>query len=193
MKGVLVPTAIQSLQNIPFSSLIGGPLNATVQAQSQAAMTCIEFIERVGFTVPDPSKPNDKAVKEVTFKYSKLDDSGVPKTFNLSVPILAIVPIPYLRIDEVLIDFQAKLNDAVSNSDKSAFTGEFTAEASGGWGWGKASFRASASYKNEKSTTSSTTQDYCMSVKVRAVQAEVPGGMKRILDMLEAAVRETAA
>ena len=182
-----MPSAIQSLQSIPFSHLIGGPLNATVQAQGQAAMTCIEFIERVGFTVPDPSKPNDKVVKEVTFKYSKLDDAGATKNFNLSVPILAIVPIPYLRIDEVLIDFTAKLNDTFSSNE----TSSFTAGAAFSYGWGPVSFRASASYKNDKSSTSSSTQDYCVMVKVRAVQAEVPGGMKRILNMLEAAVRDT--
>lgn len=178
--------AIQALQSIPFNNLIGGPLSAAVQAQGQAAMTCIEFIERVGFKIPDPSKPNDKAVKEVTFKYAKLDETGATKNFNLTVPILAIVPIPYLRIDEVLIDFSAKLNDSITSSETSSFNAGFDA----GGGWGGFSFRASVSYKNDKSNTSSSTQDYAMAVKVRAVQAEVPGGMKRILDMLEAAVRE---
>lgn len=184
-----MPTAIQSLQSIPFSHLIGGPLNATVHAQGQAAMTCIEFIERVGFTVPNPQNPQEKAVKEVTFKYNKLDEAGQTKSFSLSVPILAIVPIPYLRIDEVLIDFTAKLNDSVKTDETSVLNvgANFSAH------WGPCSFRASVSYKNEKSTSSSSTQDYCMAVKVRAVQAEVPGGMKRILDMLEAAIRDTPA
>lgn len=180
-------TAIQSLATIPFSHLIGGPLNATVHAQGQAAMTCIEFIERVGFTVPNPQNPNDKAVKEVTFKYNKVDETGATKSFNLSIPILAIIPIPYLRIDEVLIDFTAKLNDSIKTDESSVLN--LGANLSGHWG--PVSFRASASYKNEKSSTSSSTQDYCMSVKVRAVQAEVPGGMKRILDMLESAIRDT--
>lgn len=184
-----MPTAIQSLQSIPFSQLIGGPLNATVQAQGQAAMTCIEFIERVGFNVPNPQNPNDKVIKEVTFKYNKVDEAGVSKSFNLSVPILAIVPIPYLRIDEVLIDFTAKLNDSIKTDEKSVL--DLSANFS--LGWGPVSFRASASYKNEKSSTSSSTQDYCMAIKVRAVQAEVPGGMKRILDMLESAIRDTPA
>lgn len=184
-----MPSAISALQSIPFSHLIGGPLNATVQAQGQAAMTCIEFIERVGFNTPNPANPNDKVVKEVSFKYSKLDDTGATKNFTLSVPILAIVPIPYLRIDEVLIDFTAKLNDSVTTNETSTLN--LGASLSGHWG--PVSFRASASYKNDKSTTSSSTQDYCMMVKVRAVQAEVPGGMKRILDMLEAAVRDTPA
>lgn len=182
--------AIQALQSIPFSSLIGGPLSAAVQAQAQAAMTCIEFIERVGFTTPAGAPPTEKVVKEVTFKYSKLDENGATKGFTLSVPILAIVPIPYLRIDEVLIDFSAKLNDSITNSESSVVAGNVELSAAAGWGWGRASFRASASYKNEKSSTSSSNQDYAMTVKVRAVQAEVPGGMKRVLDMLESAVRE---
>lgn len=183
--------AISSLNNIPFSKLIGGPLTATVQAQTQAAMTCIEFIEKVGLSTPDPSKPNEKVVNEVTFKYSKLDSNGQPKAFNLTVPVLAVLPLPYLRVDEVLIDFSAKLNDMVTSDETSMFTASAELNASAGWGWGRASIRAGVAYKNEKSTKSSSTQDYSMTVKVRAVQAEVPGGMQKILDMLEAAIRES--
>lgn len=181
---------IQALNSIPFSSLIGGPLSATVQAQAQAAQTCIEFIEKVGFNTPDPQNPDEKVVKEVEFIYKKTNQDGALVDFKLSVPILAIVPIPYLRVDEVLIDFQAKLNDMVTSDTATTFAGSAELGASAGWGWGRAHFRASASYKNEKSTKTSSTQDYSMSVKVRAVQAEVPGGMQKILDMLESAIRD---
>jgi hypothetical protein len=180
---------IQALNSIPFSSLIGGPLTAAVQAQGQAAMTCIEFIERVGFTTPDQNNPNNKVVKEVTFKYQKLNEEGQTASFTLTVPILAIVPIPYLRIDEVLIDFSAKLSDSITTEQTSAFTGNFSFSG----GWGPVKFRGGVSYKNDKSSKSSSTQDYNMSVKVRAVQAEVPGGMQKVLDMLEAALREAPA
>lgn len=176
---------IQALSSIPFSNLIGGPLTATVQAQAQAAQTCIEFIEKVGFD-PAPQGSTVRPVKEVEFKYKKTAADGTTKDFVLSVPILAIVPIPYLRVDEVLIDFSAKLSDMVNEES----TSSFGANASFSYGWGPCKFRGSASYKNDKSSKSSSTQDYSMSVKVRAVQAEIPGGMQKILDMLEAAVRD---
>jgi hypothetical protein len=178
---------IQSLNSIPFDKLIGGPLSATVHAQYQAAMTCVQFIESVGFKLPAGADPDAvKEVVEVKFKYMKTNDEGDPQEFQLSVPLLAILPIPYLRIDEVLIDFSAKLTDMVASESSSSFGAQMGFSA----GWGPVKLRGSASYKNDKSSKSSSTQDYCMTVKVRAVQAEVPGGMQKILDMLEAAVRD---
>lgn len=178
---------IQAMNSIPFDKLIGGPLSATVHAQQQAAMTCVQFIESVGFKLPPNAAPDAvKEVVEVKFKYTKTNEAGDPQEFQLSVPLLAILPIPYLRIDEVLIDFSAKLTDMVATDSSSSFGGDVSFSA----GWGPVKLRGSASYKNDKSTKTSSTQDYSMSVKVRAVQAEVPGGMQKILDMLEAAVRD---
>ena len=180
-------SGLQALQNIPFASLIGGPLTAAVQAQAQAAQTTVEFIQKVGFTPEDPSKPDGPMkVKEVTFKYSKLNDADETKQFALTVPILAIVPIPYLRIETLDIDFSAKLNDMVQSESSSSFSGTASLDVS----WKVVKFRASASYKNDKSTKSSSTQDYSMSVKVHATQSEVPGGMQKILDILESVIKE---
>jgi hypothetical protein len=40
--------AIGALQSIPFENLIGGPLEASVHAQSLAAQSTIDFIQAVG-------------------------------------------------------------------------------------------------------------------------------------------------
>lgn len=180
----MATAGIQALNSIPFGNLIGGPLTATVQAQAQAAMTCIEFIEHIGFDAPDAN--NHRPVKTVEFKYTKTDINGEEKNFVLSVPILAVVPIPYLRVDEVLIDFSAKLTDVVTSETTTSFGASVNFSA----GWGAVKLRGNASYKNDKSTKSSSSQEYNMSVKVRAVQAEVPGGMQKILDMLETAISD---
>jgi hypothetical protein len=181
---------IQAMNSIPFDKLIGGPLTAAVNAQATAAMTCIKFINDVGFKLPANAPPGAvKEAVEVQFKYTKTGENGDPAEFKLTVPILAILPIPYLRIDEVLIDFQAKLSDMVTSDESSSLGIDVSASAK----WGPVSFRGSVAYKNDKSTKTSSTQDYSMTVKVRAVQAEIPGGMQKILDMLEAAVRDELA
>ena len=41
--------AVEELRQIPFSSLIGGPLTAAIEAQALAARSSIEFIQKVGF------------------------------------------------------------------------------------------------------------------------------------------------
>jgi len=180
-------SAIQSLQSIPFSNLIGGPLMAAVQAQAVAATTSVEFIERVGFDAP---VGNVRPVKSVTFQYAKTDDVGGSQNFQLTVPILSIVPIPYLRIDEMTIDFTAKLNDMIESTDSSSNNFGISGSASASWGWGRASIRASYSSSHSNSSRSVSSAEYTMNVKVRAVQSEVPGGMAKILDILETVITE---
>lgn len=100
--------ATNALQAIPFSSLIGGPLDACVQAQAQAARTSYEFINQVGLTV-DPITGEKKAIN-VTFQYNNQGQLA-----TLVVPLIAIVPIPYLGINTVEIDFLANISASSSN------------------------------------------------------------------------------
>jgi hypothetical protein len=51
-------TATSALQGIPFSSLIGGPLSAAIDAQVKAAGATVDFIQNVGLTGPaDQRRP----------------------------------------------------------------------------------------------------------------------------------------
>jgi hypothetical protein len=192
-----MPNAIESLQNIPFSTLIGGPLIAAVQAQAQAAQTSITFIQAVGFEPAAPTPPGGtpapRAVKNVSFQYEKTDEEGKSKKFNLTVPILAITPVPYLRVDELNIDFTAKLNDIVTSDVSTSHNWGVDFGGQAFWGWGTAYLRGSYSGSHNSTTKSSQSAEYTMNVKVRAVQAEVPGGLAKVLDIIEAVINEKPA
>lgn len=194
--------AVKELKQIPFGYLIGEPLKAAVEAQAVAAKTTIDFIQKVGFVPNDPdqdalfvdegSDADAGRVRNVTFNYSKRDQNDVETDFTLSVPILSIVPIPILRIDEVTIDFTAKLTDAVENTAKSNFKTETEAKGNYKSWWSPVDleFRTGLSYESSKSTTSRYTRDYTMSIHVRAVQDDMPAGLSRVLDILETAIKE---
>jgi hypothetical protein len=170
--------AVQELRQIPFQHLIGAPLKASVEAQALAAQSTVEFIHKVGFkaTSTDPFAPSDLLfddpstdadageLRNVTFRYSKKSENDAETTdFSLTVPLLAIVPIPSLRIDEVTIDFSAKLTDAIR--------------------------------RDTRTTTSAlaSTREYKMDIHVRAVQDEMPGGLSKMLDILEEAIEDKPA
>src|SRR5262245_7438927 len=103
--------AVEELRQIPFAHLIGAPMKAAIEAQALAAQTTIDFIHKVGFKQPraqdsDPlmSDTEENAdfgeLRNVTFTYDKKDETdGEDATFSLTVPLLAVVPIPYIRID----------------------------------------------------------------------------------------------
>ncbi|MCI6718591.1 MAG: DUF2589 domain-containing protein, partial [Prevotella sp.] len=94
--------ANNALQSLPFGTLIGGPLSACVEAQKQAALTSWEFIRDVGLT--DTEDGGKKAIY-VNFEYRK-DGHSV----TLSLPLLTIVPIPYMAIREIDIAFKARIS-----------------------------------------------------------------------------------
>ena len=178
-------TAVENMQRIPFDALIGGPLNAAVLAQKVSAETSIEFIESVAFTKDEQGNylPD---LRNVTFTYEKDNAEGDPQSFNLTVPILSIVPIPYLRIDEVNIEFSAVLRDLYSY-DRNTNT-----NVNAGLRFGTRRFGFNASVSRSSSTAARSSQDhtYNMNVKVRAVQDEIPRGLGRVLDILETVVTE---
>lgn len=198
--------AIQNLSSIPFQGLIAGPLQAAVEAQAASAATTIGFIERVGFVLGNDGQPTDQ-VRSVTFKYSKLDgtdENGDQQevAYELTVPILTIVPIPFLRIDELTIDFNARITEAVtqnaSASSNSSLSSAFKTGANVSFRAGFAKVDANVSYSQNASSTRTTnssserseTQDYSVAVHVRATTEAMPKGLSRVLDILESVITE---
>ena len=152
-------TLVNDLNSLDFSIYIGGPMQAAVSAQNAAAMAVVNFIKQVGFETSTSNDGDDEdeggggestttvttseKVRYVTFFYEKNLEDGTTATYKLSVPLLTIVPIPSLRIEEMTIDFNAKLN-SVETEDVSSSLG---ASASLGIGFKKVGFKASASYR----------------------------------------------
>ena len=137
--------ATSALQGIPFSSLIGGPLNAAVDAQVKAAGATVNFIQNVGLTGP----ADNRRPIQVEFVYY-VDG----KEAKLMVPLLTIVPIPYLSIDSVDIQFKANIKAEASthqedNSSSETTVGNKSSASFGGW-FAKGSTEFNASYSSKK-------------------------------------------
>lgn len=181
-----------ALQAIPFSSLIGGPLDACINAQAMAAKTSWEFIQNVGLT-KDPQTGETKAIN-VTFQYNK---NG--QMTNLVVPLLTIVPIPFLSINNVSIDFLANISASASTSSTQSSSEDLSTggKASGKIGWGpfSMSFEASANYSSKKDSKatqeSKYSVEYTMNVHVDGGQADMPAGMATVLNILQSSVTDT--
>lgn len=195
--------AVQELSQIPFAHLIGSPLKAAIEAQALAAQSTIEFIHKVGFKQPidtgndliftDTANDADAGeLRNVTFTYAKKDENDTESNFELTVPLLSITPIPYIRIDEMTIDFKAKLTDMVQRNTSSSFNlnASVSGKYSAFWSPVKMEFRVSSSYKTTSSTQASQKREYSMDIHVRAVQDEMPGGLSKLLDILEDAIKD---
>lgn len=180
--------SIGTLQGLPFDNLIGGPLNACIQAQNDAAMTSINFINNV--CLNEDKETGEKSAIYVSFSFIQNGRKVV-----INVPLIAIVPIPYIAINSVDISFKATVNGVESESSST----ETEYESKGN----KKSTRKSGLFRRKTTTINSTfstkrdsksTQDSKFSVEatidvaVHAGQESMPAGMAKILEILGAAM-----
>src|SRR6267378_126972 len=86
-----MPNVGQELASIDFASMLGGPLVAVVNAQSQAAMSSVNFIKSVGFQ-PSTTDANGVIIPGapiyVSFKYPKEVSPYTPQTDVVSAVIV---------------------------------------------------------------------------------------------------------
>ena len=209
--------AIETVSSLPFGTLIGAPLTAAIEAQAQAAKATVDFIQEVGFVPEDadedalfPSdgdgdEPDFGEVRMVTFSYASNavplagDDADAvgAGTVTLTVPLLTVVPIPYLAISEMTIDFMAKISESITATKKTADDRRLQGSSTAKGGWGPVSGTLKASYSANHSSTSERSSKYntemTMSIHVRATSESMPKGLGRILDILEKAITSSSA
>jgi hypothetical protein len=179
-----VPSLTTELNNINFRKMIGGPLQAAVDAQVASSLATIDFINAVGFTTPDGSGGDKRELVMVDFTHTRndVDANGVQTTTDVAVkvPLLAMLPVPSLRIEQVVIDFNVRLNSVESSevSDK------LKVGISSGGGYGPVNFKVSASYQRKTTTNVEVKREYALNVNVKAVQDDLPPGLEKVLGML---------
>jgi len=215
-----MPSPGQELSSIDFESMIGGPLVAVINAQAQAAMSTVNFIKEVGFKKPSTEEDagGDTSTEEpiyITFKYPKelspyqpaipADTTADPpvsaspavpavcETQELKVPILTILPIPFIRIDLTTIDFNAKINSVEYRKTNTRLKVDASLEAKAGWLWGSAKLKVSTSFQRTTQQGNTVNRTYSLAIHVKAVQDEMPAGMEKMLSILEGAITSMPA
>jgi hypothetical protein len=184
------------LGSIPYETIIGGPLNAAVEANADASMTAAKFIQDVGFQEADDDWESSRKPVYVTFSYKKTvidDESGAESTkeFEMRVPLLLLVNIPYFEVSRVTVDFNVKLNSVQTYATSSKFDIDSEVKGKQGWFTGNVKWKVSASYQKQKSQSQKIERTYDQSVHVEAESVEPPTGVTRVFDVLEETITET--
>ena len=143
--------ATSSLKSLPFGNIIGGPLVACVEAQAQAARTSWEFIQNVGLY----TEGEEKKTVNVSFQFIK--DGHMAQ---ITVPLLTIVPIPYIAINSIDINFKANISASAASTE------------------------TENSSSSVDTSVSAYSVEYTMDVAVHAGQDSMPAGMAKVLEML---------
>jgi hypothetical protein len=179
--------ALGQLSALPFKNIIGGPLTAAIEAQALAAKTTVDFIRAVGL-----QEVNGR-FEAVNIQFTYQDSAGLFR--RLTVPLLTVIPIPFIVIDTVDISFKARIAASAQQSSEDSSASETKIAGSASWrGWG-ARIAVSASYSAKKDSKASQDSkysvEYTMDVAVHASQSGLPQGMAQILNMLQDGITNT--
>lgn len=193
----------QELSSLAFDRIIGGALDAVIKAQTNSSIATVNFVKSVGFS---RSADGNETPVYVEFKYPKeispyrpatettKAESAVYQDMHLQVPILTMMPIPFIRIDSTDIEFNVKINTinttSASEESNTNISSSTKAEFKKWWSPVSVSTTLNASFASQKKTSSTEEikKEFSLNIKVHAVQDEVPVGMGRLLDILEQSI-----
>lgn len=145
-----------ALNSIPFGNIIGGPLAACVRAQAEAAQTTIDFIR--GFTMTN-SELDPEGVEPITVTFTFIMNGE--KT-RMTVPLMTIVPIPYMHIDYIDLNFTAD----ITACDDGKIEAKYATEG----------------YTRTEDNEQSVSVESKMGINVRASTSSMPSGMAKMLE-----------
>lgn len=145
-----------ALNSIPFGNIIGGPLAACVRAQAEAAHTTIDFIR--GFTMTN-SELDPEGIEPITVTFTFIMNGE--KT-RMTVPLMTIVPIPYMHIDYIDLNFTAD----ITACDDGKMEAKYATEG----------------YTRTENDEQSVSVESKMGINVRASTSSMPSGMAKMLE-----------
>ncbi len=171
---------------LDMGALIGGPLKAACDAQIMMAKATSDFIQNVGMDAANTS--GVRKVRTVDFSFQRPSTAGDGKGIgmekvNLSVPLLSIVKIPALSVDDVNVTFDMEVKSSVSS--ESSADEKVEAEAKAGFFGASVSIKGSVSAHQSNTRKSDNSAKY--HVEVHAKDSGMPEGLAKVLDILSTA------
>jgi hypothetical protein len=164
---------------LDMENLIGGPLSAAAKASLLLADGTAHFINSVGFD-------DNKKLRTVDFGYRKKthndDGSDSIDEMHIEAPLLSIVPIPNLQIDNVNIYFDMEVKESTQSESSKDMSASLS--ASGSIFGFKVSITGSISAHESNSRSTDNSAKY--HVDVTATNHGTPEGLNRILDIIAA-------
>lgn len=200
---------IQELKNLPLEALITAPLNAVIAGQASAAMSTVQFVEKVGFISKDPRKSifdkktaadvSDVRIADLKVKRKRRTETGalVEDEVEVSLPYITLFNIPSLEVSSMDWSFNVKLNSIEEFSVDFTHSVETTSSlgVEAGGSLDSLGIPINIGSKMNVSVTESTQfdlrygsgreQEYNLAITIRANQAPQPRGIQRLLDIAE--------
>lgn len=178
-------------RGLPIEHLVGAPLKAASDAQIMLAQSLAEFIDKVGFQ-PQPKGGSElRTARQIDFSMTrpaKAQDGSInEEQVDLSVPFLALIPIPNLQVDNVAVDFQMNVQSQFSTTSGHDEKAGLDVGASGGFLFFHADVKIHGEVAHHQQQTRSSDNSSRYSIHVEAKQRPPSEGLMKVLDILNTA------
>ena len=181
------------IKEIPFGSLIGGPLSACINAQAEAAQVALDYVREASMK------------KESSLGKDKLEPETISFTFVVGgekrmmvVPLLTILPVPFIRIEYVDLSFTADITACTAVKEQTQTKIGAKTETGTGTEAGTGTETTTTtpepqtqllarytapSRETEGEAVSEIQAENLIAVDIHAVMSEMPSGMAKLLEV----------
>jgi len=169
---------------LPMEWLMGGPMQALVQAHALVSQSALQFIKEVGFESAEGNESAPLEVRTLTFSYRHpVPDPSNPGQIvetltHVKVPLLALVSPPAFKVERATIELNVKVLGVTSRRQAEPSTPSlhlpFTIQG----------VYASKSVEGGQPRS----QDATLSIKLVLMKENVPEGVSLILRQMQDAI-----
>ena len=188
------PNLIGSVINaLPLDRMIGGPLQAMVNAQVQASRSYAQFLMDVCFQKKDDKDAAAYLSRNIQFEYDEtlVDEQGdLMGTYRktMRIPLVAAITHPNICIEDGSVDFELEVTQSMETKTQTEAGGGF--EAKIGWGPFSVSMHGKVSHKSEQTRKTDTRAKYSIHTAIK--RQDPPEALLRGVDFLtDAATKPT--
>ncbi len=174
------PVRKNSSQVMELKQLIAGPLVATIEADALSSQKYLDYLMQVTFESYNPATGETGKIRTLNFGYTE-NVNGTEVKRTVSIPLITLVPLPLLHIEEADFDFDIKIVDCITVKYDAAFGSDGSDRGSDGFRM-RASLAPQSSSRNQSGELQQSISAN-MKVKVKMRTADMPAGLSNLLHL----------
>ena len=170
-------------QVMELQQLIAGPLVSTIEADALSSRRYYDMLQLIAFEDRNEGDTTVKQLRMLKFSYLETNAGG-NRSKVVSIPLVTLLPLPLLQIQEADFNFDINILDAVSSSSDDSFDYGKGRIDKGSPAASPFRLRASLASKGGTGSYSEKSEQQLsanMKVHVKMRQADVPAGLSNLL------------
>lgn len=177
----------KNFATLPIDQLICAPIIAVAQGQAELCRVYLDNLFALAYKKDNAGKSGGE-INSIKFTLNRmvLGENGetAPQSFEVEAPLLSLVPVPALTMDEATVRFTMEIKEIQTDTSKSS------AEASTEAGFSKWGFHANIKGKVTASSQHTRTSDQSAKYDIyaRAVQQPPAEGMAKLTSIFASVI-----